>query len=432
MSDTEEHSDTESSNATESNSDTESDTNSDSGSDSDDYIDKNQGDHNYGDIIDGRYFLIKKLGYGTFSTIWLSNLIDTELFFAIKVFHCDTESYESGVSEVTKINMLQSFGFKMTKLYEVLRFTPLESTSSIPSICLVMDILTTNVKRLSRTKNLMTEEFILRIIKEISTSLNVLLQHGYLYTDLRPENIMVKTNDDVLQAFKDSYLTFEYSKEYKKICDNILAEKKYNLSNKKHKKKFNLEKRLASQSHLCDICDLVLDNIDEIEHNYVLDDNTEIYLIDFGTLMENDKKNNNFFVQSRNYSAPEILVKYPYSYKIDVWSIGCVLYELLTGVYLFEPQHGKTYSTDLNHIFWIVELLGKFPFYLTQTKDARNFFYSSGKFKEEITEKDWCIEKSLLADDATVSLKTIELLKMLLKIDPKERPSYERIIEYVS
>ena len=435
MSDTEELDSTENSyNSTENSDDsTENSEESVASSATDDYIDKHKGDHNYGDLIDGRYFLIKKLGYGTFSTIWLANMIDTDLFFAIKVFHCDTDSFESGVSEVKKINMLQALGFKMTKLYEVLRFTPLESSStSIPSICLVMDILTTNVRQLTKIENLVTEQFALHVIKQVSESLQVLLDNGYLYTDLRTENIMIKTNDDNLEAFKEAYLSCEYSTEYKNICDEILKEKKYNLSNKKHKKKFNLEKRLASQIHLCDLCDVIIDGIEHIEPNYTIDENTEVYLIDFGTLVENEKKNTNYFVQSRNYAAPEILVKYPYTYKIDVWSLGCVLYEILTAEYLFLSEHGKTHSTDLSHVFWIVELLGKFPHYLTQTKEARNFFYSSGKFREEITEKEWSIEKSLLADDTTVSFKTIELLKMLLKIDPKERPSYEKIIEYVS
>lgn len=36
-------------------------------------------------------------------------------------------------------------------------------------------------------------------------------------------------------------------------------------------------------------------------------------------------------VVTYRYRPPEILLKMPYDYKIDVWSMGCVIYELLTG-----------------------------------------------------------------------------------------------------
>ena len=60
-------------------------------SSSDDYVDHNKGDSNYGDMVDGRYILIKKIGYGTFSTIWLTYLLDSHKYFAMKIFHADEE-----------------------------------------------------------------------------------------------------------------------------------------------------------------------------------------------------------------------------------------------------------------------------------------------------------------------------------------------------
>ena len=41
------------------------------------------------------------------------------------------------------------------------------------------------------------------------------------------------------------------------------------------------------------------------------------------------------YLVSRFYRAPEIILGMPYDYAIDMWSIGCTLYELYTGKILF-------------------------------------------------------------------------------------------------
>lgn len=49
-----------------------------------------------------------------------------------------------------------------------------------------------------------------------------------------------------------------------------------------------------------------------------------IKLIDFGTSMQTHE--NTFdYIQSRYYRAPEVILGYPYSTPIDMWSTGCVL-----------------------------------------------------------------------------------------------------------
>jgi serine/threonine-protein kinase PRP4 len=41
------------------------------------------------------------------------------------------------------------------------------------------------------------------------------------------------------------------------------------------------------------------------------------------------------YLVSRFYRAPEIMLGMPYDYGVDMWSIGCTLYELYTGKILF-------------------------------------------------------------------------------------------------
>lgn len=48
------------------------------------------------------------------------------------------------------------------------------------------------------------------------------------------------------------------------------------------------------------------------------------------------------YVQSRSYRAPEVILGLPYDQKIDIWSFGCILAELLTGSVLFQVTSKAT------------------------------------------------------------------------------------------
>ncbi|KAJ1551668.1 serine/threonine protein kinase, CMGC group [Nowakowskiella sp. JEL0078] len=66
-------------------------------------------------------------------------------------------------------------------------------------------------------------------------------------------------------------------------------------------------------------------------------------------------------IQTRQYRAPEAILGANYDSSADMWSMGCMIFELLTGDYLFDPQTGAKYSKDDDHIAQIIELLGPFP-----------------------------------------------------------------------
>ena len=50
------------------------------------------------------------------------------------------------------------------------------------------------------------------------------------------------------------------------------------------------------------------------------------------------------YVQSRSYRAPEVILGILYSQKVDIWSLGCILAELVSGSVLF--QVGSTLSAQ--------------------------------------------------------------------------------------
>ncbi|OKL62657.1 hypothetical protein UA08_01634 [Talaromyces atroroseus] len=61
------------------------------------------------------------------------------------------------------------------------------------------------------------------------------------------------------------------------------------------------------------------------------------------------------YLVSRFYRAPEIILGIPYDYAIDIWSIGCTLYELYTGKILFTGRNNNQMLRS------IMECRGKLP-----------------------------------------------------------------------
>jgi serine/threonine protein kinase len=59
-------------------------------------------------------------------------------------------------------------------------------------------------------------------------------------------------------------------------------------------------------------------------------------IIDFGHSSHVLNSSKPILVQSRYYRSPEVLFRHNYSFPIDMWSLGCIVYELLTGAVLFE------------------------------------------------------------------------------------------------
>lgn len=97
-----------------------------------------------------------------------------------------------------------------------------------------------------------------------------------------------------------------------------------------------------------------------------------IKVIDFGSSCYEHQRIYTY-IQSRFYRAPEVILGAKYGMPIDMWSLGCILAELLTGYPLYPGEdEGDQLAT-------IIELNGMPPQkLLQQSKRARNFISSKG------------------------------------------------------
>ncbi|KAH9626811.1 hypothetical protein KSS87_002457, partial [Heliosperma pusillum] len=82
---------------------------------------------------------------------------------------------------------------------------------------------------------------------------------------------------------------------------------------------------------------------------------TVLKLCDFGNAMLAGKNEITPYLVSRFYRAPEIILGLPYDHPMDIWSVGCCLYEFYTGKVLFP---GAT-NNDMLRLH--MELKGPFP-----------------------------------------------------------------------
>ncbi len=80
----------------------------------------------------------------------------------------------------------------------------------------------------------------------------------------------------------------------------------------------------------------------------------EVKVIDFGSSCFSHEELS-FYVQSRSYRAPEVILGVPYNSKIDLWSLGCIMAELWTGRVLFPNDSVQTLLARM------IGLLGPIP-----------------------------------------------------------------------
>lgn len=141
-------------------------------------------------------------------------------------------------------------------------------------------------------------------------------------------------------------------------------------------------------------------------------------------------------IQTRQYRAPEaILGRSDWDHTVDMWSVACVIFELLTAEYLFEPQaQGAVFSKDDDHMAQIIELLGDFPLDVKAGgRYSREIFDSAGHLRYIKTLKPWPLKKVLTEkylfteNDAK---NACDFLEPMLRVDFRARARAADMIDH--
>lgn len=133
-------------------------------------------------------------------------------------------------------------------------------------------------------------------------------------------------------------------------------------------------------------------------------------------------------IQTRQYRAPEILLGHKWGCSTDIWSTACLIFELITGDYLFDPKNGKNYNKDDDHIAQILELIDDQDVcyqFMIDCKYSLEFFHSDYKTLRRIKNLKYWDLKSVLKQkykmNEELAVEIDSFLSPMLKIDPHFR-----------
>lgn len=167
------------------------------------------------------------------------------------------------------------------------------------------------------------------------------------------------------------------------------------------------------QGHRVIHCDLKPENI-LIAHPL----RSEIKVIDFGSsCFENEKVYT--YIQSRFYRSPEVILGMSYGMPIDMWSLGCILAELLTGYPIFPGEN------EQEQLACIMEIFGPPEKHLIEKSSRKKLFFDSlGKPRVTVSSKgrrrrpsSKTLQQALKCDDEPF----LDFISRCLRWDPERR-----------
>ena len=169
-------------------------------------------------------------------------------------------------------------------------------------------------------------------------------------------------------------------------------------------------------------CDLKPENI-LLRHPL----HSEIKVIDFGSsCFENEKVYT--YIQSRFYRSPEVILGMTYGMPIDMWSVGCILAELFTGVPIFPGEN------EQEQLACIMEVFGPPEKHLIEKSTRKKLFFDSmGKPRLTVSSKgrrrrpsSKTLQQVLKCDDEAF----LDFLTRCLRWDPDRRMKPEDAIRH--
>jgi serine/threonine-protein kinase SRPK3 len=329
-------------------------------------------------FLQNKYIILKKLGYGSYASVWLCYNIDESIYYAVKISNKD--DYKACLKETNTYNQIKKFNceyiMSLKQTFDVKENDDLYH-------CEVMELMGDSLYNHVKYNGSLKLQTLINITKQILIAVDNLHKNNIIHGDLKPENILLtnKSNNtnmfiknlNIEKIIKNKTLMKEH-----KSRDKILDEIKKQIN----KIDINLEYLSSNNNNESDNDSELLSDIcseDSVSTAYTLsstsdeesnlsnkssfiennNSNLSIKLTDMGCCVMTEQKRKKQ-IQTCYYMSPEILLRLPYDKSSDMWALACTLYEIFTGKILFDPDDYDG-NEDRYHLYLITKSLGSIP-----------------------------------------------------------------------
>ncbi|KIJ42609.1 hypothetical protein M422DRAFT_141011, partial [Sphaerobolus stellatus SS14] len=397
---------------------------------------------------DGRYVVVRKLGWGHFSTVWLVRDTKLDRHVALKIVKSGPMSTETALDEIKLLQCVVSSslppnpphpgGRHILGLLDHFKHVGPNGTH----VCIVSEVLGENLLNLIRRYQ--NKGLPLRLVKQIAKQLLLGLDYthrqcGMIHTDLKPENILISIEDVESVIRAELGVNREGNGSDKKLDSTMKVRYALRFLCGSHAHRSHQDSTSPSPSTSRSTSRSTSPSPTRSHTRSTDPDRITIKIADLG----NANWTTHHFtdnIQSREYRAPEAILYAPWSSTVDMWSVACLVFELLTGDFLFDPYpSGKNsrnvYSEDEDHLAQMIELLGPLPKRIALSgKLSSDFFNSRGELRHITKLRSWPLQ-DLLYDKYLFTREEAEriasFLLPMLRYDPDKRAGAGEMVHHV-
>ena len=403
-----------------------------------------------GDLINQKYIIERKLGWGHYSTVWLvSNINNKNDFKALKIQKSAENYTNAALDEIKFYKKLKHKN--IIELHDVFYI----HGPNGKHICLLFEYMANDLLSLIKKYKYkgIPVELVKKITLETLHGLSNLHQHEIIHTDIKPENILIslptKFNAEKLknervqvQQRRQNIEQMKLNKNQKRrakvkaLKQQAKAEAKQAIeqpsaptNDELHGLKKNLNTEFLEHKDQ-KVWDFELNDDNNDGYDYLAHlDYIQVKIGDLGTACWNYNHITDD-VTTRQYRSPEVICGYQYDEAIDIWSIACVIFELLTGDFLFEPHQDQNITKTEDHLSLMMELLGTFPkaLYLK----AKRYFNNHGQLKKIRHISTFSLQQVFIKDYKYNEYKARQISNFLLPmlaLHPKNRATVAQVLQ---
>jgi hypothetical protein len=170
-----------------------------------------------------------------------------------------------------------------------------------------------------------------------------------------------------------------------------------------------------------------------VQHLPVIDENIKIKIADLGNACWIDHHFSSE-IQTRQYRSPEVILGVSYNASADIWSCACMIFELATGDFMFDPKGGPEFGKEDDHLAQMIEAIGKMPkAFALSGSQSKKFFNKRGELFNVKKLKFWPLREVLMEKygfkDSEAKAFS-EFLKLMLEFQPERRASAEECLRH--